>query len=285
MRKTLVAMATGWLRGYQSVRQEEMTASDEDISVDSAAMASTSSEPPKEQHQHHQHQNRVCTSLSWDSGYNEYAADAFSAIENQRPAITMRMPSVVISDCSDDPNEQADNVIPVNGYHRLSELSSPTLSSHSSSGVEMDSADNASASWSWSSSSYRDRSNSCFLILPGQSSSDDDAVVSSNLLSVRRLSDCSSCSSLATLDMEPCCPGLCSAQEPVTSFQADPHQPFRLDFGVVSDAAEEETEPNLNDKSEEVPSPTEECNNTSCSSTKVRALILYYFFCLSVFFL
>ncbi|EFX85096.1 hypothetical protein DAPPUDRAFT_99177 [Daphnia pulex] len=264
MKRTLVAMASGWLHGYQSAQQEEIGAvSDEDISSGSSAAASGSSQPPQPNQQ--EQQSRVCTSLSWDSGYNECANDLrdhFSPT-GRRLVSTMRMPSVVVSDCSDDPIENGDTVISANGYYRLNELPSPTLSSHSSSGQdtthEMDQAENSAASWGWSSS-YRAGS-SGFLILPGQGSIDDDTALSSSLLSVRRLSDCSSCSSLATLDMEPCCPGPCSAQAPSTCFQADPHQPFQLSFEMSPDV------PEGGEPTKQEESSTDDTN----SSTKVRA--------------
>lgn len=264
MKRTLVAMASGWLHGYQSAQQEEIEAvSDEDISSGSSAAASGSSQPPQPNQQ--EQQSRVCTSLSWDSGYNECANDLrdhFSPT-SRRLVSTMRMPSVVVSDCSDDPIENGDTVISANGYYRLNELPSPTLSSHSSSGQdtthEMDQAENSAASWGWSSS-YRAGS-SGFLILPGQGSIDDDTALSSSLLSVRRLSDCSSCSSLATLDMEPCCPSPCSAQAPSSCFQADPHQPFQLSFEMSPDV------PEGGEPTKQEESSTDDTN----SSTKVRA--------------
>uniref|UniRef100_A0A0P5D4I3 Kinase n=1 Tax=Daphnia magna TaxID=35525 RepID=A0A0P5D4I3_9CRUS len=247
MKRTLVAMASGWLHGYQSAQQEEMgAASDEDISSGSSAAASGTAQQQQQQPHQQEQQSRVCTSLSWDSGYNECATelgDAFSPV-NRRLTGPMRMPSVVVSDCSDDPNENGDTVILANGYYRLSELPSPTLSSHSSSGHdtahEMDQAETHAASWSWATS-HRAGSNG-LLILPGQGLLDEDPTMASSLLSVRRLSDCSSCSSLATLDMEPCCPGPCTAQSHATSFQTDPDQSFRLGYDLTQDGVEETSE-------------------------------------------
>lgn len=242
MKRSLIAMATGWLTGYQS-SQEMAPASD-----------TAAAQPPNQQDQ----PNRVCTSLSWDSGYNECATEVACSPTGRRLAGTMRMPSVVVSDCSDDPNENGDTIVLTNGYYRLNELPSPTLSSHSSCGhdtvQEMDPMDHHAASWTWASS-YR---SSGFLILPGQV--DDDATMSSSLLSVRRLSDCSSCSSLATLDMEPCCP--CNGQG--TSFQNDEDQ---LDYDLTQDVVEDTPK-------EDARLPTEEIT----SSTKVRVLIFGFFF-------
>lgn len=257
-------VSTGcWMDNYQSAQQEEIAASDEDISSGStSATTSGSSQPPMQQQEQ---PSRVCTSLSWDSGYNEGVVDLndrFSPTQ-RRPPCTMRMPSVIVSDCSDDPTENGDAAISlVNGYHhRLNELPSPTLSSHSSSGHEMDQVENhQTASWTWSSS--RSGSGAGFLILPGHRGSfDDDATLSSSLLSVRRLSDCSSCSSLATLDMEPCCPGPCSAQAPATSFQVDPHQPFRFD--LTPDMTEEEEIESADKQQEDANLPSEETSPTA----------------------
>ena len=261
MRRTLVAMATGWLHGYQSSQQEAaIAASDEDVVA--------SQQPKQQQQETTSHSPRVCTSLSWDSGYNEVVNDSpvCCSPTDQQPPCAMRMPSVVVSDCSDDPTDSGDTA---NGYHRLSELNSPALSSHSSSEVDH-TEQTTPGSWGWSPS-YR-TSPGGFLILPGQGGSpqDDDSAMSPSLLSVRRLSDCSSCSSLATLDMEPCCPGPCTAQTPSSSFQSDIHQTYRLsgypDIQMTADASEDEPT-----KQEDAHLPSEETS----SAAKVRVTRFY----------
>ena len=235
--KPPVPMSTGWLDDDQSAALRPQAIGGGGGSPSSSQMQRQEEEPA---------QTRVCTSLSWDSGYNECAstdpADRFSPSGQQHPPAAMRMPSVIVSDCSDD--RTIENGV-ANGYHhhRLEELPSPTLSSHSSSGHEMDPSEN-SQSWGWSSSYRRTSASNGFLILPGQGSIDDDATtISSSLLSVRRLSDCSSCSSLATLDMEPCCSGPCSAHASSTSFQGVLDQSFPLAYDLTEDAVEEADSP------------------------------------------
>lgn len=97
------------------------------------------------------------------------------------------MPSVVVSDCSEEPVVSHED-----DEHGTM---SPT-------GLLANGHDDSDRAWSsWSAESGADSS-----LTPARSSSPGDELSINNLLAVRRLSDCSSSSSLATLDMEPYCP-------------------------------------------------------------------------------
>lgn len=144
----------------------------------------------------------VSNCISWDSAYREVIDDrktpgGLSTVE--RRSHTMRMPSVVVSDCSEEPADSHDDFT----RKEQSILSSSTLlmrklTTHDEFGA------GAGRAWSsWPAGPGTTCSNSSSAA--GRASPPGDELVINNLLSVRRLSDCSSSSSLATLDMEPYC--------------------------------------------------------------------------------
>ena len=162
-------------------------------------------------------QSRVSTTLSWDSGYNDAAAEnatdtSFSPVDcypvSGIGARTFRMPSVVVSDCSEEmcPSEQS--------FLNFNDQPSPTLSQCSN---------DMEPCWTWS---------------PRHSLSASPAVdeFSKNLLAVRRLSDCSSSSSLGTLDMDT---SLSDPPESRSSFRTSEMQFY--DSDVENDKSAEET--------------------------------------------
>lgn len=111
--------------------------------------------------------------ISWDSAYREVIDDRQSALVDRRP---MRMPSVVVSDCSDEP-------VAYEHHHQTVSTTTTNVLLVRKLGHEDDAPDGA-----WS---------------PAESPTPGDELFVNNLLAVRRLSDCSSSSSLATLDMDP----------------------------------------------------------------------------------
>ena len=217
----------------------------------------------------------------------------------------LRTPSVIVSDCSDVAASEPIELLLCNGdvnaekydnhiEDRLHQSSaSPTLSSNSqsSSSQEMDSAEHQVSlqflsftnkqleitkkkylsrflqGWSvcWPPPLRKNSSSSGFLFLPGQ---DDESsmILSSNLLAVRRLSDCSSSSSLATLDMEPCCSGACMA-DPTNHHRS----PSASSDPLVEDEDEAIIKPVTDDSCPSSQLPEEGCIAPhSSSSLKVR---------------
>ena len=190
-----VIMATGWLRKYHQVAAEESGSTD------------VTSPPPNK------HQSRVPTSLSWDSGYNETTVDSSEPQETfilHHPM--MKMPSVIVSDFSDvltaefvESSESSS--ISTSEYsiteQTISSTSSNNTLSNYSRGYYVEQHNDRhhhqqQQQWSWSSSlrSNPQPTTGLLMHLPIHSSQTDDE--SSSLLSVRRLSDCSSSSSLAS---------------------------------------------------------------------------------------
>lgn len=175
--KSIFTMATGRLRKYHQIAADEGGSSTDVKS------------------QSNQQQSRVPASLSWDSGYNEGSESQESFILQM-----MNMPSVVVTDVSDssdtadfvegsDPSPNADN------ENILQQPNRPTPSPYSLSNCSHFIEQTDRQHWSWSTStSLRSHPPGFVINLPIQTSPDDE----SSYLSVRRLSDCSSSSSIAS---------------------------------------------------------------------------------------
>ena len=259
--ESIFTMATGRLRKYHQI------AADEGGSTDVKS-------------QTNQQQSRVPASLSWDSGYNEGNEAQESFIIQM-----MNMPSVVVSDCSDtvefveapDPSSKADN------KDISQQPISPTPSSYSLSNCSHFVEQTDRQHWSWSTSTSLRSSHPPGLLvhLPIQPLPDDE----SSYLSVRRLSDCSSSSSIAsqasnlyifecleikhvilknvlhlqdTLDMEPCCSGSCND---VSSFPIY-HSNLDLDADVTVPEIVADEEKDVRDSNSSVPAaPKEESSH------------------------